>query len=71
MGDNNESIPEGNDQPINKQPWFSRDALAILGWLHNLHRHPKKLLPKFDPETSGLPEDHIKKIILAIRLMNV
>jgi hypothetical protein len=31
----------------------------------------KKLLPKFDPETFGLPEDHIKKFILAIRLMNV
>jgi hypothetical protein len=29
------------------------------------------LLPKFDPETSVLPEDHIKKFILAIRLMNV
>jgi hypothetical protein len=29
------------------------------------------LLPKYDPETSGLPEDHIKKFILAIRLMNV
>jgi hypothetical protein len=50
---------------------LARDALAILGWVHNLPRHPEKLLPKFDPETSGLPEDHIKKFILAIRLMNV
>jgi hypothetical protein len=71
MGDNNENIPEGNDQPANNQPWLARDALAIPGWLHNLPRHPEKLLPKFDPETSGLPEDHIKKFILAIRLMNV
>jgi hypothetical protein len=29
------------------------------------------LLPKCDPEISGLPEDHIKKFILAIRLMNI
>ena len=31
----------------------------------------RKLLPKFDPETSGFPEDHIKKFILVIRMMNV
>jgi hypothetical protein len=29
------------------------------------------MLPKYDPETSGLPEYHINKSILAIRLMNV
>jgi hypothetical protein len=45
--------------------------VAIPGRVHNLPRHPEKLLPKYDPETSGLPEDHIKKFILAIRLMNV
>jgi hypothetical protein len=39
--------------------------------MHNLPIHPEKFLPKFDPETSGLPKDHIKKFILAIRLMNV
>jgi hypothetical protein len=50
---------------------MARDALAIPRQLHHLPRHPKKLLPKFDPETSGLPKDHIKKFILAIILMNV
>jgi hypothetical protein len=45
--------------------------LALPSHLHNLPRNPKKLLPKFDPETSGSPEDHIKFFILAIRLMNV
>jgi hypothetical protein len=29
------------------------------------------LLPKYDHETSGFPEDHIKKFILVIRLMKV
>jgi hypothetical protein len=71
MENNNEEIPEGNDQPTNNQPWLARDALAIPGWLHHFPRHPEKLLPKFDPETSGFPKDHIKKFILAIRLMNV
>jgi hypothetical protein len=71
MGDNNEEIPEVNDQPRNNQPWLSRDSLDLLGMLHYLPRHLEKRLPKFHPETSGLPEDHIKNFILAIRLMNV
>jgi hypothetical protein len=45
--------------------------LALPGLVHNLPRHPEKLLPKFNPETSGFPEDHIKKFILAIILMNI
>ena len=49
---------------------MAKDSLAIHGRVHNLPRHLEKLLPKFDLETSGLPKDHIKKFILAIRLMN-
>jgi hypothetical protein len=45
--------------------------MAIPGRVHNLPRHPKNLLPKFDLETSGLLEDHIKMLILAIKLINV
>jgi hypothetical protein len=45
---------------------LARDDLEIPGRVHNLPRHPKKLLPKFDPETFGFPEDHIKKFILSI-----
>jgi hypothetical protein len=71
MEENNDNNGEGGNQPQYNQPWLARDALEIPGWVHNLPRHPEKLLPKFDPETSGLPEDHIKKFILAIRLMNV
>jgi hypothetical protein len=46
------------------------DSLALPGRFHHFPRHPKNLLPKSDPETSGLPKDHIKKFILEIRLMN-
>jgi hypothetical protein len=49
---------------------LARDALALPGLVHNLPRHREKLLPKFNPKTLGLPEDHIKKFILAIMLMN-
>jgi hypothetical protein len=71
MGDNNDNNGEGGDQPRDNQPWLAKDSLAIPGQTHNLPRYPEKLFPKFYPETSGLPEDHIKKFILAIRLMNV
>jgi hypothetical protein len=62
MEDNNEN---------NNQPWLARDALALPGPLHHLPKHMEKLLPKYDLETSGSPEDHIKKFILSIQLMNV
>jgi hypothetical protein len=39
--------------------------------MHNLPKHLEWLLPKFDPNLSSPPEDHIKKIILEIILMNV
>jgi hypothetical protein len=71
MEDNNNNNGEGGNKPQDNQPWLARDALEILEWVHNLPRHPEKLLPKFDPESFGLPKDHIKKFILAIRLMNV
>jgi hypothetical protein len=71
MEDNNDHNKERGNPPKNNQPWLSIYALAIPRRVHNLPQHPEKLLPKFDPETSELPEDHIKKFILAIRLMNV
>jgi hypothetical protein len=65
----NFSKEEGNPPHIN-QPQLDRETLAILGKVHKLPRHLEKLLPKFDPKTSGIPEDLIKKFILAIKLMN-
>jgi hypothetical protein len=71
MEDNNENNEEMGNPPPNNQPWLAKDSMEIPRWVHNLPRHPEKLLPKFDLETFGFPEDHIKKFILAIRLMNV
>jgi hypothetical protein len=71
MEDNNNNNGEGGNKPQENKPWLGRYDLEILERVHNLPRHPEKLLPKFDPETSRFPADHIKKFILAIRLMNV
>jgi hypothetical protein len=69
--DNNDHNEERGNLPQNNKLWLEKDALEITGRVHNLPHHLEKLLPKFDLETLGLPEDHIKKFILAIRLMNV
>jgi hypothetical protein len=55
MGDNNEDNHWGNNQP-----WLARYALDFPSHLHNLPRHLEKLLPKFDPETSGLSKITLK-----------
>jgi hypothetical protein len=39
--------------------------------LHEMPRKPEKLLPKFDPDRPGSPEDHIKNFFLATLLLNV
>jgi hypothetical protein len=68
----NNSHEEEREVPLQyNQPWLAGDVVVVPGRVHNIPRHPKKLLPKYDPKTSGSPEDHIKKFILAIGLMNV
>jgi len=71
MEGKNDPEEEREVPPQNNQPWLVKDAVAIPGRIHNLPRHPEKLLPKYNPEASGSPKDHIKKFILAIRIMNV
>jgi hypothetical protein len=36
-----------------------------------LPKNPKRLLPKYDPDTFGTPEDHIRNSFSVVRLMNV
>jgi hypothetical protein len=72
---NSEDMEGNNDReeerevPLQEnQPWLARDVVDIPGKVHNLPRQPEKMLQKYDPKISGLPEDHIKKFILAIKL---
>jgi hypothetical protein len=71
MEDNNDHDEESGNPPQNNQPCLARDVFSIHGRVHNFPRHPETLLPKFDPETLGFLDDHIKKFILSIKLMNV
>ena len=52
-------------------PWLAQDAVAIPGDQHPLPKHPEKLLPKFNPESKDPAEDHVKKFMLAVRLLDV
>jgi hypothetical protein len=60
-----------NPNPQNYEPWLLSDVFVISGVLHDLPKHPKKFLPKFDPEKKDLFEDHVKNFISSIRLQNV
>lgn len=52
-------------------PWLCVDVIAVPGIQHPLPKHPEKLLPKFDPDNDVTPEDHIKKFMLSLRLMDI
>jgi hypothetical protein len=41
------------------------------GDAHPLPKHPEKFLPKFDLDKKEYVDDHIKKFMLVVRLMNV
>jgi hypothetical protein len=49
-------------------PWLDQDVVDVPGPQHPLPKHPKKWLPKFDPDSKQSAEDHIKKFMLAIRI---
>jgi hypothetical protein len=70
------SRPSTPNSPMANQnnparPWLDQDAVAVPGAQHPLPKHPEKWLPKFDPDSKQIAEDHIKKFMLAVRLRNV
>jgi hypothetical protein len=73
---NSPSRPSTPTTPMANQnnparPWLDQDVVVVPGAQHPLPKHPKKWLPKFDPDSKQIAEDHIKKFMLAIRLHNV
>jgi hypothetical protein len=50
------------------RPWLDQDVVAVPRPQHPLPKHSEKWLPKFDPYSKKLGEDHIKKFMLDIRL---
>jgi hypothetical protein len=57
MDDNN---PKPN-KPY--EPWLLPDIVAIPGVIHDMPKHPKKFIPKFDLERKDSVEDHAKKFL--------
>jgi hypothetical protein len=39
--------------------------------MHDFPKCPERIFPRFDPDKSCSPEDHINNFYLAVRLMNV
>lgn len=53
------------------KPWLSHDSLDLNLPFNNLPKNPNWFLPKFDIDLNGPLEDHVKKFILATKLMNM
>jgi hypothetical protein len=51
--------------------WMSHGALNLGGKLHDLPKNLERILPKFYPDKSCAPKDHIKNFYLSMQLMNV
>jgi hypothetical protein len=46
--------------------------ISQYGWkIHEMMRKFDKILPKFDPDKPGSPEDHVNNLFLAIHLLGV
>ena len=52
------------------RPWLVLNVMVVSGDVHDLPKHPKKLLPKFDPNKNEPPKYHMKKFTLTPRIMN-
>ena len=59
------------DGIVNQHAWRARGPLNLAALLHDLTKHPKRVLPKFDPEKGIYAEDHLKIFYLALNLLNV
>jgi hypothetical protein len=53
------------------RPSLVVDSIVVPGAQHPFTRHPKKLLPKFDPDNDVSPKYHIKQFMLSLRIMEV
>jgi len=53
------------------RPWTNARAIAMPTPLSQLLSHPKKWLPKFNPDIGILAEEHINNFMLSINLNGV
>ena len=57
--------------PNANMPWLAQDAVAVPGVQHPLPKHPEIFIPKFNLDRKEFVDDHIKKFMLVVRVMNV
>ena len=48
-----------------------RGPLILVALVHDLHKHPERVLPKFDSGKGVSVEDHLNRFYLALNLLNV
>ena len=56
---------------INQLTWRARTLLNLDAPLHDLPKHPKRVLPKVDPGKGVSAEYHLKRFYLALNLLSV
>ena len=59
------------DGNVNKPTWRERTSLNMVFPLHDLPKHPERVLPKFDPRKGVSTEDHLKNFNMDLNLLNV
>lgn len=54
-----------------QRPWNNPAVVTMPAPLSQLSTHPEKWLPKFNPDTGILAEEHINNFMLSINLNGV
>ena len=54
-----------------KPSWRERMSLNLASPLHDLPKHPERVLAKFDPGKGVSIEDQLKRFYMALNLLNV
>ena len=56
---------------VNQPTWRERTPLNLDAPLHDLPKHPERVLPKFDPGEGVSTEDHLKRFYMDLNILNV
>jgi len=66
-----QGTPRGMENANANQPWLVPNMVVVSSDIHDVPKHPKDFLPKFDTERKESPKFQIKKFMLLIRILNV
>lgn len=66
-----EEDEEEEDMVDQKLEWMTQGPLALLGDLHRMPKHSKRMLTKYDPDGIVNAEDHLGKFYLQLQTLVV